>query len=740
MRPIQRWAGLAFALLVCTTATGTHAQSRLVDSDDDGVPDPIDNCIKTPNPLQLDADADGLGNACDADLDQDGKVTKLDYTRLKRALVRQDPVADLDEDGKVGERDVEIFKTLLDREPGPSGLPLHTDFVQRPPVPRAVQLYRFEQALPNGRNALLEMDFNGAFDLRRDDLKAPPDRLIVQAEGGLVLVNDLGLQGDEKAGDGVFTGLLVFDVERHFADAKALTARALKKQVSSALQFNGREAVDRVKFEPGVLIDPPFKERFFKFDLGRFGGFAGLGYGVPTLPDSVPATTRQQRTLMVTNLGVVQDPVRTYSPCQPSGAIAPFGNPDGVWSFKTLMSNMAHTAATGVSPQVFVNDWLRQWLVSSPGARHSDGGDVSFPITARPQLLNVMHSLQPGWDPNVPATLDLDRLPFRLLAIVNRLDLAEASFYGAGSGGELRFVFGLVERQGAACVPSREMTVILEYQVPPRLCPSLRTLAQRWIALDTKVPGAPAYNAELQSLTDEVTPAGAMPGKPNGSAIAQVRTNEVRMGFPWEMREFTLQPSPVASLLKPATVKNTPDASFNRTPLLANWIEFHAGQPVPRQFGGNDFVGSANRYGPGAFPANPPWNGNPLSNPTKRHAFSLNTCGGCHLSETGTRFTMVRADGPLNAEAKLSRFLTGTTVADAEYGPPPAPGALHSFADLDRRGQKLDQLASKQCLFLPPLRFIERLDLFRLPIDPRFDPRERFPLLHESAFSPAAVH
>ena len=36
-----------------------------VDSDGDGVSDSIDNCPKICNPLQLDADEDNIGDACD---------------------------------------------------------------------------------------------------------------------------------------------------------------------------------------------------------------------------------------------------------------------------------------------------------------------------------------------------------------------------------------------------------------------------------------------------------------------------------------------------------------------------------------------------------------------------------------------------------------------------------------------------------------------------------------------------
>ena len=49
------------------------------DQDGDGIADTMDNCTLTPNPGQRDTDRDGYGNACDADLNNDGVVDLTDF-------------------------------------------------------------------------------------------------------------------------------------------------------------------------------------------------------------------------------------------------------------------------------------------------------------------------------------------------------------------------------------------------------------------------------------------------------------------------------------------------------------------------------------------------------------------------------------------------------------------------------------------------------------------------------------
>ena len=79
---VSALVALVISMMVAPPALAHHRTdhgkpSQPVDSDGDGISDTADNCPSTPNGDQLDADADGVGDACDAptppaDSDGDG--------------------------------------------------------------------------------------------------------------------------------------------------------------------------------------------------------------------------------------------------------------------------------------------------------------------------------------------------------------------------------------------------------------------------------------------------------------------------------------------------------------------------------------------------------------------------------------------------------------------------------------------------------------------------------------------
>ena len=110
----ESWAMDNLRIVVDTTA--------VVDSDNDGVPDTLDNCVLVANADQRDSNGDGIGNFCDADLNNDCVTNALDLGLFKAVFFSTDPHADFNGDGIVNAVDLGIFRALFFRPPGPSGL------------------------------------------------------------------------------------------------------------------------------------------------------------------------------------------------------------------------------------------------------------------------------------------------------------------------------------------------------------------------------------------------------------------------------------------------------------------------------------------------------------------------------------------------------------------------------------------------------------------------------------------
>ncbi|MDP1914723.1 MAG: CARDB domain-containing protein [Myxococcales bacterium] len=365
-----------------------------------------------------------------------------------------------------------------------------------------------------------------------------------------------------------------------------------------------------------------------------------------------PIVVNADAELMIRNLLVVEDPIRTNW----SGSLT---NPsDGAWTFGRLMTVMAGQN----DPELFVRTWLAQW-------------DTTQTVNGLPVPPRPMNALvtQPWLAASGGARLDLRRAPFRLLAIVNRMDLRDLT---RGSAGEGRFVFGVLGAGGNQL----QFTVILEFNLPATTQADVDRWAADWHALGAQPIGSPGYNQALETITSRFAGPAVSPTRPNGSAINQVRSNEIALSAPWELREFRLN---AAGQLLQVPVAQTTDLPFNNSPALAQFINTNTAalltdtHVVPATFNGAPFLAGSALTNFGHT-----WRAPGITNNEARFHFSVNTCNGCHAGETNTPFLHVFPRN-VGQVAALSGFLTGTTVPD------PVTGQPRTFNDLSVRSESL---------------------------------------------------
>ena len=532
-----------------------------------------------------------------------------------------------------------------------------------------VELTPMEDAGDPSGNALLAVRFRGdaipdkdAIELLVDDNKS-------------VLVRD----SVDKAR---FTGMVFFDFDlflREQEERKALLEATGEK---NSPIFNQRELVGQEEFG---FVEP---------EIVQQARAASIVFRIPRRTIAMPpSAVDPSRELFITDLSVVQDRTRTFDIC---GNV---GNPNGAWTFKTLMTNMANQPVTGIDPATFVERWLRTWAVNNT--------INTFPVPSR---VNILNQVVNNW-PRLPdGRLNLDSSPFRLLAIVNRIDLRANPVYGGtgGNAGEGRFVFAVVNRSINNGCSVTQFNVIFEYGVPITKCTAIRNYAQQWINLGNIPLGSAAFNPALQAITDQFTAANAAPLKPNRSALNQLRTNEIALASPWELREFIL-PRPNGHLTL-TTAKQTPHHTRNNTALLANYINTNAAainagnHSVPLTWAGQPFLTGSNfnfSVANGAV-----WNAPGVAN-QPRHMFSLATCNACHGGETrdnvgagDTTFVHI-TPRLINQQSQISKFLrgNGTLALPTTFNKPdPINGApIRQFGDLLRRQQDLANLINTSC-------------------------------------------
>jgi hypothetical protein len=523
---------------------------------------------------------------------------------------------------------------------------------------------------------------NAVLAVRFEPNRPAGSTVTISPEGKAIVLHDDGTAGDSVRGDQILSATISLDSSELSREAEAVKLL----QNNRTPQFRGRVQLPPLNLPPEAFQDlrNPILHR-----------------PIPLVPLGILEQLLKDRSLMITDPNVIHDPTRTFDVC--TGV----GTKMGKWTFGYLMTQMANQAATGQAPAAFTRDWLHQWEVAQ--------NVNTFTIPARPQIRPIIIDPWPTmfvspWFPFGPRQLDLRQAPFRLLAIVNRVDLRQNLVYGGGSAGEGRFVFEAIDRRpsapgGPPGCRSLPFTVIFEYGIHKNSCIEARDWGQQWYNLRTLAPNTVAYRNALENITEQFVRANANPSQtPNRSALSQLRTNEIALASPWELREFRFGTS---GLLTSVTTKKEPDQGLLNTDRLVAWINAnnaavaHGTHSVPLTFpDGTPFLGSrAPVANPSVF-----WDrGASLPTPTfadlpappaitVRQQFSLGTCSGCHAGETGTQFTHVK---PASMQPPaLSGFLTGISVPDPEAPHTPS----RTYNDLAARAISLSDLVHSSCL------------------------------------------
>lgn len=256
------------------------------------------------------------------------------------------------------------------------------------------------------------------------------------------------------------------------------------------------------------------------------------------------------------------------------------------------------------------------WLRLNPRAKNAAEGAFSFA-----GQLSALHQRYPGLDAQplwqligVDAATPAAELPFRLLAIVNRTDLAE-QLAPESPAGEARLVYTLTDGPGDDLgSPALPLTLIFEYSLGS--AHSARDWASAFHGL-----GALSNDSRplLSQATHDLVVSFISPPLATGSpSISQVRVNDARAGVA-VLNELAIDGS---GKLQQRGLRNTPRAELAGTPQLISFARDHqsaieaGNHRVPAEW-----LTTSARVEPIA------WLG---PHPRLDHDFSRGTCPGCH--------------------------------------------------------------------------------------------------------------
>ena len=334
-----------------------------------------------------------------------------------------------------------------------------------------------------------------------------------------------------------------------------------------------------------------------------------------------------------------RDPFRELMIVNPKVLNTDRAKAGGEWHFSTLMRNMLPSDTRNpMATAEFIETWLNRFATVTEVAGTDDA--IATRNTVFDEIICPWRNASTGRE-DCSGRIDPNIAPFRLLAIVYRPDLRDNS---CGQAGEGRLVFGLIDNHSTSPQTNgdgRSMTVIFEYGLPTHSHDAV-DWANRWTSLSQHSCGkwrcSRTYKNEVAKIVADFAGADADPSKPFGNALNQLRTNEIELAAPWELREFHLRNAGGGAELQQVTVKVTPKSSLNNSDELVEFIK--ANEQAVRSF---QLDIPERMLGASAQTVAIPFVNNITSKwlvgrrdlpEDLRFAFASQTCNGCHGDES----------------------------------------------------------------------------------------------------------
>lgn len=303
----------------------------------------------------------------------------------------------------------------------------------------------------------------------------------------------------------------------------------------------------------------------------------------------------------------------------------------GPWSAGYLFSQLLPPTATIKEKSDLVKTLVKSWFTDQV----MPNGQISYKRDSAEFIILCPWINESYNNKDCQGDLDLAKAPFRLLGIVNRVDIGSHTPDGKG---EARFVYALLDAhtdEQNTIGGGKQMTLIFEYNMTPAPFSRYRwSLSWHHLGLlpcPTK-EGCESYRKYLTQLTKSFSDyQGEREGLPLGTYLSQVRASELQLDSPWQWREFLVAKGDEGSRLKfqQTYVVQTPGNKFNGNEELGAWIMANreaikkGTYRIPEKFRGADSDTTGRTL----------WRFPEVTEPIRR-AFALNTCNGCHVNET----------------------------------------------------------------------------------------------------------